>query len=160
MLFVETQNKEKRQFWRCNTSLLKIDEFNTQLRKIVESKAQQHKDPTLKDWKETKNTLRDHLKARRMQENAKKRERKPWLKKHAKEDPLLRNEYAALIQEEVDWLKVRTFQNTSLEGTIPTKWAYTVNGARQKDRKIFSLCDNTGNIMTDKNKIAEVAMEY
>jgi len=43
----------------------------------VENKAQQHKDPTLEDWEETKNTLRDHLKARGTQENAKKRERKP-----------------------------------------------------------------------------------
>ena len=60
----------------------------------------------------------------------------------------------------MDWLKVRTFQNASLEGTIPTKWAYTVNRVRQKDRKIFSLRDNTGNTITDKNKIAEVAMEY
>ena len=100
------------------------------------------------------------MKARGTQDNAKKRERKPWLKKHAEEDPLLRNKYTALIQEEVDWLKVRTFQNTLLEGTIPTKWAYAVNGARQKDRKIFSLCDTNRNITTDNNKIAKVAMEY
>ena len=98
MLFVETQNKEKRQFWRCNTSLLKIEDFNTQLRKIVENKVQQHKDTTLEDWEQ----IKFHLKARKTQKNAKKRERKPWLKNHAKEDPQLRNEYAALIQEEVD----------------------------------------------------------
>ena len=77
MLFVETQNKEKRQFWRCNTNL----------RKIVENKVQQYKNMILEDWKQIKNTLCDHLKARGTQENAKKRERKPWLKNHAKEDP-------------------------------------------------------------------------
>ena len=160
MLFVETQNKEKRQYWRCNTSLLKIEDFSTQLRKIVDQKAQQYTEPTLKDWEQIKNTLCDHLKARGMQENTKKREQIPWLKNHAEEDPLLRNEYAALIQEEVDWLKVRAFQNAMLEGTVPTKWAYAVNGARQKDRKIFGLRDTNGVITTDKDKIAKVAMEY
>ena len=121
MLFVETQNKEKRQYWRCNTGLLKIEDFSTQLRKIVDQKAQQYTEPTLEDWEQIKSTLCDHLKARGTQENAKKKERKPWLKNHTEEDPLLCNEYAALIQEEVDWLKVRTFQNATLEGTVPTK---------------------------------------
>ena len=78
-------------------------------------------EPTLEDWEQIKNTLRDHLKARGTQENAKKREWKPWLKNHTEEEPRLHNEYAALIQEEVDWLKVRAFQNTTLEGIIPTK---------------------------------------
>jgi len=160
MLFVETQNKEKRQYWRCNISLLKIEDFNTQLRKIVDQKAQQYTEPTLKDWEQIKNTLCDHLKARGMQENTKKREQIPWLKNHAEEDPLLRNEYTALIQKEVDWLKVRAFQNTTLEGTIPTKWTYAVNGARQKERKISSLRNANGDTTTDKEEIAKVVMEY
>ena len=79
------------------------------MRKIVETEAKQHDSPMLEEWEQIKDTLRDHLKARGTQENAKKRERKPWLKNHAEEDPRLRNEYAALIQEEVDWLKVRAF---------------------------------------------------
>ena len=86
MLFMEIHNKEKRQFWRCNTSLLKNEEFNIQMRKIVETEAKQHNSPTLEEWKQIKDTLHDHLKARGTQENTKKRERKPWLKNHAEED--------------------------------------------------------------------------
>ena len=126
----------------------------------MEHKAQQYKDPILEEWELIKNTLRDHLKARRTQEHAKKKERKLWLQNHTEEDPQLRNEYATFIQEEVDWLKVRAFQNTTLEGTVPTKWAYAVNGARQKDRKISSLCNANGDTTTDKEEIAKVAMEY
>ena len=60
----------------------------------------------------------------------------------------------------MDWLKVRAFQNAMLEGTVPTKWAYAVNGARQKDRKISSLRNTNGDTTTDKEEIAKVAMEY
>ena len=126
----------------------------------MEHKAQQYKDPTLEEWELIKNTLCDHLKARGTQEHAKKTERKPWLQNHAEEDPQLRNEYAALIQEEVDWLKVRAFQNSTLEGTVPTKWAYAVNGTRQRDRKIHGLRDTNRATTTDKKEIAKVAMEY
>ena len=55
-----------------------------------------------------------------------------------------RNKYSVLLQEEVDWLKMRTGLETMNTGTLPTKYAYVTY-----DVPVHGLCGIQADIEAD-----------